>query len=132
MEREVIFAEDAEKIFGKRPWASRSEEILEPAEPAITVEPPKTPEPAETGNSTENPKDTENAESLETLESSKPAEAEEAVETPVVQDSPTEVPTMTEAPDYSQPAKPKSERPRKRKQEGLFEGFDFDQDNNEK
>ena len=29
MEREVIFAEDVEKIFGKRPWASRSEEIFE-------------------------------------------------------------------------------------------------------
>ena len=28
MEREVIFAEDVERIFGKRPWASRSEEIL--------------------------------------------------------------------------------------------------------
>ena len=29
IEREVIFAEDVEKIFGKRPWASRSEEIME-------------------------------------------------------------------------------------------------------
>ncbi len=29
IEREVIFAEDVEKIFGKRPWVSRSEEILE-------------------------------------------------------------------------------------------------------
>ena len=28
MEKEVIFAEDMERIFGKRPWASRSEEIL--------------------------------------------------------------------------------------------------------
>ena len=28
MDREVIFAEDVEKIFGKRPWASRSEEIM--------------------------------------------------------------------------------------------------------
>ena len=28
IEREVIFAEDVEEIFGKRPWASRSEEIL--------------------------------------------------------------------------------------------------------
>ena len=27
--REVIFAEDVEEIFGKRPWASRSEELLE-------------------------------------------------------------------------------------------------------
>ena len=117
VEREVIFAEDAEKIFGKRPWASRSEEILEPSEPAMA---------------SENSKEAENAESLGTLEPSKPVEAEEVVEAPTVQDSPTEAPAMTEAPDYSQPAKPKGERPRKRKAEGLFEGFDFDQDNDEK
>lgn len=46
IEREVIFAEDVEKIFGKRPWESRSDELmrlneeakskrLEAAEPAI-------------------------------------------------------------------------------------------------
>ena len=29
IESEVVFAEDVEKIFGKRPWASRSEELLE-------------------------------------------------------------------------------------------------------
>ena len=29
LEREVIFAEDVEKIFGKRPWVSRSQEIME-------------------------------------------------------------------------------------------------------
>lgn len=29
MEKEVIFAEDVERIFGKRPWMSRSEELLE-------------------------------------------------------------------------------------------------------
>ena len=28
IEKEVLFAEDVEKIFGKRPWASRSEEIF--------------------------------------------------------------------------------------------------------
>lgn len=28
IEKEVIFAEDVERIFGKRPWASRSEEIM--------------------------------------------------------------------------------------------------------
>lgn len=40
IDREVIFAEDVERIFGKRPWASRSEEILEPTaeSPAIEVE----------------------------------------------------------------------------------------------
>ena len=29
VEREVIYAEDVEEIFGKRPWASRTEELLE-------------------------------------------------------------------------------------------------------
>ena len=29
IEREVIFAEDVERIFGPRPWASRSDELLE-------------------------------------------------------------------------------------------------------
>ena len=29
IEREVIFAEDVETIFGKRPWTSRSEEIFD-------------------------------------------------------------------------------------------------------
>ena len=29
MQREVIFADDVERIFGKRPWTSRSEELLE-------------------------------------------------------------------------------------------------------
>ena len=28
IEKEVIFAEDVERIFGKRPWTSRSEEIF--------------------------------------------------------------------------------------------------------
>ena len=28
VEREVIFAEDLENIFGKRPWTSRTDEIL--------------------------------------------------------------------------------------------------------
>ena len=29
IEKEVIFAEDVERIFGPRPWASRSEELLQ-------------------------------------------------------------------------------------------------------
>ena len=29
VQREVIFADDVERIFGKRPWVSRSEELLE-------------------------------------------------------------------------------------------------------
>ena len=34
LEREVIYSEDVEAIFGKRPWISRSEEILEQEEKA--------------------------------------------------------------------------------------------------
>ena len=32
VEREVIFAEDVERIFGKRQWTSRSEEIIKSEE----------------------------------------------------------------------------------------------------
>ena len=35
IDREVIMAEDVENIFGKRPWVSRSEEILEAQENAL-------------------------------------------------------------------------------------------------
>jgi cell division protease FtsH len=28
IEKEVIFAEDLEKIFGKRPWTSRNDELM--------------------------------------------------------------------------------------------------------
>ena len=41
VEKEVIFAEDVEKIFGKRPWTSRTEEIL-----AINEEEKKDADPA--------------------------------------------------------------------------------------
>ena len=34
IKREVIYAEDVEKIFGKRPWVSRSQEIIEENERA--------------------------------------------------------------------------------------------------
>ena len=51
IEREVIFAEDVERIFGKRPWTSRSEEIMaanEQAEAAKQLEnKQETSEPAE-------------------------------------------------------------------------------------
>ena len=33
--REVIFAEDVEEIFGKRPWVSRSEEIIKDNTPKL-------------------------------------------------------------------------------------------------
>lgn len=49
IDREVIFAEDVEKIFGKRPWASRSEEIMAAEEKALpaTVSEPETKEQTE-------------------------------------------------------------------------------------
>ena len=54
IEREVIFAEDVERIFGKRPWTSRSEEIMaESSEntPKLEAKPgeEKTEEPPQTG-----------------------------------------------------------------------------------
>lgn len=36
IDREVIFAEDVEEIFGKRPWASRSSEIMQDTEDTTT------------------------------------------------------------------------------------------------
>ena len=51
MEREVIFAEDVEHIFGKRPWASRSEEILADSEP----QPEETETPAQTDEKSAQP-----------------------------------------------------------------------------
>ena len=34
MTKEVIFAEDVEQIFGKRPWVSRTQELIEANEKA--------------------------------------------------------------------------------------------------
>ena len=52
VEREVIYAEDVEKIFGKRPWVSRTEELLDkdplPAPPEGGDERP-TPDPSREG-----------------------------------------------------------------------------------
>ena len=36
VDREVIFAEDVEHIFGPRPWASRADEIIEGSEETET------------------------------------------------------------------------------------------------
>ena len=144
MEREVIFAEDAERIFGKRPWASRSEEILEPInEEKKTDEKKKASEDmkvstekkdsqdkntgedkkeAQTENTSESTltevptASTVNTDTLEPSEPSKPTEQEPQ-------------PAVTETPEYAKPSKPKSERLRKRKEDNLFGGFDFDQDN---
>ena len=49
VEREVIYAEDVEKIFGKRPWVSRTEELLtSQAEEEETPEMEESPEKPET------------------------------------------------------------------------------------
>ena len=67
IEREVIFAEDVEKIFGKRQWVSRSQEILEEtnskAESSTGSEPAKD---AEGHNDTESTEGTENTENSTT------------------------------------------------------------------
>ena len=68
VEREVIFADDVEKIFGKRPWTSRAEELLEAQQRAeaermaeerakelgLVPEDPEKPESSETPESSEN------------------------------------------------------------------------------
>ena len=38
LKREVILADDVERIFGKRPWASRTEELLGLNAPATATE----------------------------------------------------------------------------------------------
>lgn len=50
IEKEVIFAEDVEAIFGKRPWASRSEEIMALEEQAMAEEKAKSEEQAKLEN----------------------------------------------------------------------------------
>ena len=137
MEREVIFAEDAERIFGKRPWASRSEEIMDTAiEESVAVsqkpelkEPehdvvapdmpaaPLVPEPI--AESVEEPRG-----NAEKLADKTPEVASENV---VSEPNAVGEATLTETPDYSKPAKPRS---RKAKGDSLFDGFDFDQEDN--
>ena len=54
--REVIFADDVEKIFGKRPWVSRSQEIMNmEAEEATAPKTPEIPETPETPETQETP-----------------------------------------------------------------------------
>ena len=50
--REVIFAEDVEQIFGKRPWISRTEEILQDEEAAKKEEEAEHKKPEAEGNPT--------------------------------------------------------------------------------
>lgn len=46
IEKEVIFADDVEKIFGKRPWVSRSEEIMATEDSSKEAEQPAIEAPA--------------------------------------------------------------------------------------
>lgn len=71
IDREVIFAEDVEKIFGKRPWASRSEEIMA-AEEKVLPAPEKT-EEATTASEPETKEQTENSGTSATQDEEKQA-----------------------------------------------------------
>ena len=71
IDREVIFAEDVEKIFGKRPWASRSEEIMAAEEKALPA-PEKTEEVA-TASEPETKEQTENSGTSATQDEEKQA-----------------------------------------------------------
>ena len=71
--REVIFAEDVERIFGKRPWVSRSQEIIE-----------------ENAQLLENAEKADNAENTGNAENSDAKESETA-DVPRLEDMPDEV-----------------------------------------
>ena len=119
LEREVIFAEDAERIFGKRLWASRSEVILTPnAEDADKLEPHKIKKEETTDITATSPTLQDKSETTETPKN------------PLEQSSSREVP-VTNIPEYAKSTKPKTERARKPKEDNLFGGFDFDQDKSE-
>ena len=61
IEREVIFAEDVEKIFGKRPWASRSEEIMaEESQPQLPAKEEPKALPENTQEEENKPEDSSN------------------------------------------------------------------------
>ena len=129
MEREVIFAEDAERIFGKRAWASRSEEIMD-AEPVKAAEPKKH---KETKAVVTEAVVAEVAETVVEAEIAAEAPIEAPVAEPVakapVEETPVaEAPAQTEAAEPAEPVAPKRTRKRKA-DDNLFGGFDFDQDN---
>ena len=71
IDREVIFAEDVEKIFGKRPWASRSEEIMAAEEKALPA--PEKTEEAATASEPETKEQTENSGTSATQDEEKQA-----------------------------------------------------------
>lgn len=71
IDREVIFAEDVEKIFGKRPWASRSEEIMAAEEKALPA--PEKTEEAATASEPKTKEQTENSGTSATQDEEKQA-----------------------------------------------------------
>ena len=71
IDREVIFAEDVEKIFGKRPWASRSEEIMAAEEKALPA--PEKTEEAATASEPETKEQTQNSGTSATQDEEKQA-----------------------------------------------------------
>ena len=84
IDKEVIYAEDVEKIFGKRPWTSRTEEIMaaeEESKKALEAKEAETAKQLEATDTpsdekTENPSETKPEASTETVEK-KPAESSE-------------------------------------------------------
>lgn len=62
IEKEVIFAEDVERIFGKRIWTSRSEEIMASAKPTVAKEDPEEPTTAKENVPEANKEDSETKE----------------------------------------------------------------------
>ena len=60
IDREVIFAEDVERIFGKRPWASRSTEIM-----GEQTEEPEQPESQESSEHSATSESSDNKDSIE-------------------------------------------------------------------
>ena len=79
LEREVIYAEDVEHIFGKRPWVSRSQEILELQEKANNEK------AAAEENATEEKASTEKPAEIKTPEVKAPAEEPQETEKPAEQ-----------------------------------------------
>ena len=115
MEREVIFAEDAERIFGKRAWASRSEEILEPAEVPVAEEIPEE-------ETVENVVEVEKEETPVAMQ--EVSAAQEQPDTPTLADVPS-----SEQSERSKPVKPKASR--QHKSDDLFDEFDFEGEDKE-
>lgn len=94
IDREVIFAEDLEKIFGKRPWISRSQEIMQEGEPTEKIGSSTAALP-ESGNADE-------AESKSTLTESK--------ETNEAESQPTSDAPATSAQSKATPTEPVSDK----------------------